>query len=179
MSNGFIYVVDAHFIDKIEENKYPGTKCLWLRKVVNRWLMSNFQLYWDKSKSLDCYYKVRLNRHIYLRTCIINAWVERHVYPYSKLCTIAKMSEWNDMSSCALFLSCPSGATYGQFFNEQILQQKCSSTQQEGSSSHLKWFALVVLGRLLGKWGIVHKGVYFTTKHVKRVHIRCRCTFYW
>jgi hypothetical protein len=24
MSNGFIYVVDAHFIDKIEENKYPG-----------------------------------------------------------------------------------------------------------------------------------------------------------
>ena len=29
------------------------------------------------------------------------------------------------------------------------------------------------------KIGIVHKGVYFTTKHVKRVHIRCRCTFYW
>jgi hypothetical protein len=29
MSNGFIYVVDAHFIDKIEENKYPGPKCLW------------------------------------------------------------------------------------------------------------------------------------------------------
>jgi hypothetical protein len=28
MSNGFIYVVDAHFIDKIEENKYPGPKCL-------------------------------------------------------------------------------------------------------------------------------------------------------
>jgi hypothetical protein len=27
MSNGFIYVVDAHFIDKIEENKYPGPKC--------------------------------------------------------------------------------------------------------------------------------------------------------
>jgi hypothetical protein len=26
MSNGFIYVVDAHFIDKIEENKYPGPK---------------------------------------------------------------------------------------------------------------------------------------------------------
>ena len=24
---------------------------------------------------------------------------------------------------------------------------------------------------VLGKWGIVHKGVYFTTKHVKRVHI--------
>ena len=23
------YVVDAHFIDKIEENKYPGPKCLW------------------------------------------------------------------------------------------------------------------------------------------------------
>jgi hypothetical protein len=32
---------------------------------------------------------------------------------------------------------------------------------------------------ILGKWGIVHKVVYFTTKHVKRVHIRCRCTFYW
>jgi hypothetical protein len=30
MSNGFIYVVDAHFIDKIEENKYPGPKCLWV-----------------------------------------------------------------------------------------------------------------------------------------------------
>jgi hypothetical protein len=30
MSNGFIYVVDAHFIDKIEENKYPGPKCLCL-----------------------------------------------------------------------------------------------------------------------------------------------------
>jgi hypothetical protein len=29
MSNGFIYVVDAHFIDKIEENKYPVPKCLW------------------------------------------------------------------------------------------------------------------------------------------------------
>ena len=29
MSNGFIYVVDAHFIDKIEE-KNPGPKCLWL-----------------------------------------------------------------------------------------------------------------------------------------------------
>jgi hypothetical protein len=24
---------------------------------------------------------------------------------------------------------------------------------------------------------IVNKDVYFTTKHVKRVHIRCRCTF--
>jgi hypothetical protein len=29
MSNGFIYVVDAHFIDKIEEEKNPGLKCLW------------------------------------------------------------------------------------------------------------------------------------------------------
>jgi len=28
MPNGFIYVVDAHFVDKIEE-KYPGPKCLW------------------------------------------------------------------------------------------------------------------------------------------------------
>jgi hypothetical protein len=26
MSNGFIYVVDAHFIDKIEEKKYPGLR---------------------------------------------------------------------------------------------------------------------------------------------------------
>ena len=34
MSNGFIYVVDAHFIDKIEENKYPGPKCL-LINVIN------------------------------------------------------------------------------------------------------------------------------------------------
>jgi hypothetical protein len=29
-------------------------------------------------------------------------------------------------------------------------------------------YRYIVLGRLLGKWGIVHKGVYFTTKHVKR-----------
>jgi hypothetical protein len=29
MSNGLIYVVDAHFIDKIGE-KNPGPKCLWL-----------------------------------------------------------------------------------------------------------------------------------------------------
>ena len=28
MSNGFIYVVDAHFIDKIEEQKNPEPKCL-------------------------------------------------------------------------------------------------------------------------------------------------------
>jgi hypothetical protein len=28
MSNRFIYVVDAHFIDKIEEEKNPGPKCL-------------------------------------------------------------------------------------------------------------------------------------------------------
>ena len=35
---------------------------------------------------------------------------------------------------------------------------------------------------ILGKWGIVHKihkGVYFTTKHIKWVHVRCRCTFHW
>jgi hypothetical protein len=31
ISNGIIYVVDAHFIDKIEENKYPGPKCLWFK----------------------------------------------------------------------------------------------------------------------------------------------------
>jgi len=30
MSNGFMHVVDAHFIDKIEKKKYPGPKCLWL-----------------------------------------------------------------------------------------------------------------------------------------------------
>ena len=28
MSNGFIYVVDAHFIDIIEKKKNPGPKCL-------------------------------------------------------------------------------------------------------------------------------------------------------
>ena len=28
MSNGFIYVVNAHVINKIEENKYPEPKCL-------------------------------------------------------------------------------------------------------------------------------------------------------
>jgi hypothetical protein len=30
MSNGFIYVVDAHFIDKIKKIKDPGPKCLWV-----------------------------------------------------------------------------------------------------------------------------------------------------
>jgi hypothetical protein len=29
-----IYVIDAHFIDNIEENKYPGPKCLWLEMEV-------------------------------------------------------------------------------------------------------------------------------------------------
>ena len=33
MSNGFIYVVDAHFIDKIEK-KYPGPKCLCVGGVL-------------------------------------------------------------------------------------------------------------------------------------------------
>ena len=28
------------------------------------------------------------------------------------------------------------------------------------------------------KMGYSSKGAYFTTKHVKRVHIRCRCTLY-
>jgi hypothetical protein len=28
--SGYAYAVDAHFIDKIEENKYPGPKCLWV-----------------------------------------------------------------------------------------------------------------------------------------------------
>ena len=32
MSNGFIYVVDAHFIDKIEKIN-PGPKCLWKKMV--------------------------------------------------------------------------------------------------------------------------------------------------
>jgi hypothetical protein len=30
---GFIYVVDAHFIDKIEKKKNPGPKCLWKKMV--------------------------------------------------------------------------------------------------------------------------------------------------
>ena len=30
---------------------------------------------------------------------------------------------------------------------------------------------------VLGKWDIVHKGVYFTMKHVKRVHIRVDAHF--
>ena len=35
MSNGFIYVADAHFIDKIEEkNIYPGPKWLWMEDVI-------------------------------------------------------------------------------------------------------------------------------------------------
>jgi hypothetical protein len=42
MSNGFIYVVDAHFNDKIEEKKkYPGPKCLYSKlikvKVLFKW----------------------------------------------------------------------------------------------------------------------------------------------
>jgi hypothetical protein len=37
MSNGFIYVVDAHFIDKIEENKCPGPKYMskWTQVPVD------------------------------------------------------------------------------------------------------------------------------------------------
>ena len=34
LSNGFIYVVDAYFIDKIEEDKYPGPKCLCSHHVL-------------------------------------------------------------------------------------------------------------------------------------------------
>jgi hypothetical protein len=34
MSNGFICVVDAHFIDKIgKRKKNPGPKCLWEKMV--------------------------------------------------------------------------------------------------------------------------------------------------
>jgi hypothetical protein len=43
MSNGFIYVVDANFIDKIEENKYPGPKCLCIVGLMVIFILS--QLY--------------------------------------------------------------------------------------------------------------------------------------
>jgi hypothetical protein len=35
MSNGFIYVVDAHFIDKIERKKNSGPKCLWPEQYMH------------------------------------------------------------------------------------------------------------------------------------------------
>ena len=37
MSNGFIYVVDAHFIEKIEEIKYPGPKCLRVKPSSSKY----------------------------------------------------------------------------------------------------------------------------------------------
>jgi hypothetical protein len=43
MSNGFIYVVDAHFIDKIEENKYPGPKCRCTGAIKNGQIQRNWQ----------------------------------------------------------------------------------------------------------------------------------------
>jgi hypothetical protein len=45
MSNGFIYVVDAHFIDKIEEEKNPGPKCLWSRRLYSIIIQLNFLTY--------------------------------------------------------------------------------------------------------------------------------------
>jgi len=33
--NGFIYVVDAHFNDKIGEKKNPGPKCLWVKSYLS------------------------------------------------------------------------------------------------------------------------------------------------
>jgi hypothetical protein len=36
MSNGFIYVVVAHFIDKIEKEKNSGPKCLCPRSILYR-----------------------------------------------------------------------------------------------------------------------------------------------
>ena len=66
MSNGFIYVVDAHFIDKIEENKYPGPKCLCVRKetihklrdnvtdkVTGPYNQTSLKRYFDESDKLD------------------------------------------------------------------------------------------------------------------------------
>jgi hypothetical protein len=48
MSNGFIYVVDAHFIDKIEK-KYPGPKCLWFCIVIFAEMQAHiFRLYYFK-----------------------------------------------------------------------------------------------------------------------------------
>jgi hypothetical protein len=35
MLNGFIYVVDAYFIDKIEKKKNPGPKCLFAFKNIS------------------------------------------------------------------------------------------------------------------------------------------------
>jgi hypothetical protein len=45
-----------------------------------------------------------------------------------------------------------------------ILSIKCAST------TYMNPFDMLhCIRKILGKWGIVHKGVYFTTKHVKRV----------
>ena len=61
-----------------------------------------------------------------------------------------------------------------RIFFSSILSIKCASTTYMNPFDMLRCEINVVLG----KWGIVHKGVYFTTKHVKRIHICCRCTFY-
>jgi hypothetical protein len=50
MSNGFIYVVDAHFIDKIEESKYAGPKCLWIRRMSLTVLAFSYSLINKTSK---------------------------------------------------------------------------------------------------------------------------------
>jgi hypothetical protein len=55
MSNGFIYVVDAHVIDKIEENKYPGPKCLWgspVRLVITKKNLLTLSLFVSTIKCL-------------------------------------------------------------------------------------------------------------------------------
>jgi hypothetical protein len=68
---------------------------------------------------------------------------------------------------------------------EQQIRRWCMVFLRVGIiDSSETWTSIEITGTwvqlyILGKWGIVHNGVYFATKHVKRVHIRCRCTFYW
>jgi hypothetical protein len=73
MSNGFIYVVDAHFIDKIEK-KYPGPTCLHCMSFMihicqaavtwQSWLsylISYFSLSWIPDYSKFCNDSVNLD----------------------------------------------------------------------------------------------------------------------
>ena len=78
-----------------------------------------------------------------------------------------KSGRWEVMYLCHRHL----GPGFFFFFN--FINKMCIYNVYEPV-----WYASL-WNKRLGKWDIVHKGVYFTTKHFKRVHIRCRCTFYW
>ena len=88
MSNGFIYVVDAHFIDKIEENKYPGPKCLWC---------------WPVKCSIQ-----RNSEH--------NEWIDLNTMSVIRWAGTAYSFGTPELSSCFLFGTCCSSLVFCVFF---------------------------------------------------------------